>query len=177
MSKVLVVIPDGFEEMETVAPVDLLRRAEVEVVLAGLDKKQLTGRSGIHLLADALYADVAEGDFDLIVIPGGPGHTAMRAHQPLLKQLQEHVSAGKTVAAICAAPTVLLDAGLLANRKRTGHFSIAAEVGPLEPDPVVVDGPIITSQGAGTATRFGLALVEHIKGPDTAEAIAKAICL
>lgn len=176
MSHALIILADGFEEMEAVAPIDLLRRAGVEVTIAGLESMQMTGRNGLRITADALYEEVCDDSFDLLILPGGPGHTALREHAKLRTHLQRHHADSRPVGAICAAPTVLHDAGLLANRQYTGHFSIAEEIGPLGAEAVVEDGTILTSQGAGTATRFGLALVERLKGTATAREVAESIC-
>ena len=176
MSRALIILADGFEEMEAIAPIDLLRRAEVEVLVAGLVNEQITGRNGLRVIADILYESVSEEDFDLIVLPGGPGHAALRSHTGLRALLQRHASAGRPLAAICAAPTVLHDAGLLTGHRYTGHFSVEEEIGPLETSAVVVDSEIITSRGAGTATRFGLTLIEQLKGAETARKVAQSIC-
>lgn len=176
MSRVLIILADGFEEMEAIAPIDLLRRAGMEVLVAGWVQPEITGRNGLRIIADVLYESVSGEEFDLIVLPGGPGHAALRADAGLLAHLQRHASAGRPLAAICAAPTVLHDAGLLKDHRYTGHFSIEEEIGPLENSAVVSDRGIITSRGAGTATRFGLALIEHLKGVETAQQVAESIC-
>ncbi len=167
----------GFEEIETVAPIDLLRRAGAEVVVAALGRDKLvTGRSGVALRADALLADVANEAFDLLLIPGGPGVKALRADGRPARLANAFAEAGKPVAAICAAPTVLGDAGLLAGRRFTAHFSVADELTRARLDErVVEDGCLITSRGAGTAVDFGLALVRRLFGAPKAEEVARAI--
>lgn len=176
MSRALIILADGFEEMEAIAPVDLLRRAGVDVTIAGLEQESVTGRNGVKVLVDTLYDAVSDQDFDLIVVPGGPAHKALRSHRGLRAQLQRHARQDRPIGAICAAPTVLYDAGLLNGHRFTGHFSIKDEVGPLAAEAVVKDGVMITSQGAGTATRFALALVERLKGADVAREVAQSIC-
>lgn len=176
MRRALIILADGFEEMEAVAPIDLLRRAGVDVTVAGLETKEITGRNGLKVVADTTYETVADQEFDLLVLPGGPGHKALRRHEGLRRHLQRHHAQSRPLGAICAAPTVLHDAGLLENRRYTGHFSIAEEIGPLAAEAVVEDGTILTSQGAGTATRFGLALVERLQGTAAAREVAQAIC-
>jgi putative intracellular protease/amidase len=115
--RVLCLLFPGFEEIETIAPVDLLRRAGVEVVVASLTGEKLVkGRCDITVQADASLADVAEQDFDLFVIPGGPGIKAVRADGRAAKLAERFRDAGKPVAAICAAPTVLKDAGISSPR-------------------------------------------------------------
>jgi 4-methyl-5(b-hydroxyethyl)-thiazole monophosphate biosynthesis len=130
MSKrVLCLLAPGFEEIETVTPIDLLRRAGAEVVVASLNgESAVTGRSKLTLLADAALADVAGQDFDLLLVPGGPGVQALRADGRPAKLAREYFEAGKPVAAICAAPAVLKDANLLENKKFTAHFSVYEEL-------------------------------------------------
>jgi protein deglycase len=175
--RVLCLLVAGFEELEAVAPIDLLRRAGAEVTLASLTGAVLvTGRCGITVRADAALADVAADRYDLLFIPGGPGVGALRADGRAAKLAQAFVAAGKPVAAICAAPTVLADAGLLAGRRFTAHDSVWEELPlALADERVVEDGYLITSRGAGTAVEFGLALVRRLFGEPKAKEIANAI--
>jgi 4-methyl-5(b-hydroxyethyl)-thiazole monophosphate biosynthesis len=170
---------NGFEEIETITPVDLLRRAGAEVVLASMEQSpQVVGRCQIVVQADAMLNDLKASDFNLLFIPGGPGVKALRADSRPAKLAQEFAQAGKPVAAICAAPLVLADAGLLVGRKFTAHFSTQAELPQaLALEKVVHDGLFITSRGAGTAVEFGLALVKNLFGAAAAEDVAKAIML
>ena len=175
--RVLCLLFTGFEEIETVAPVDLLRRAGVEVVVASLTgEKLVTGRCNITVQADAALADVAEQDFDLLLIPGGPGIKAVRADGRTAKLAQAYAQAGKPVAAICAAPTVLLDAGLLTGRRFTSHAGVLAELPASQVrERVVEDGNLITSRGAATSVEFGLALVRRLCGDAAVAEVAKGI--
>ena len=177
--RVLCLLINGFEEIETIAPVDLLRRAGAEVVLASLETGvQVAGRCQVTVQADAMLKDLKASDFDLLFIPGGPGVKALRADGRPAKLAQEFAQAGRPVAAICAAPLVLADAGLLAGRKFTAHFSTQAELPQaLAAEKVVQDGLFITSRGAGTAVEFGLALVTCLFGAAAADEVAKAIML
>jgi len=178
MSKrVLCLLGPGFEEIETLTPVDLLRRAGVEVVMASITGETwVTGRCHITIRADATLAEVANQSFDLLFIPGGPGVKGLRADGRPAQLARQFVQAGKPVAAICAAPTVLADAGLLEGRRFTAHFSVHTELpATLAQERVVVDGPIITSRGAGTALDFGLELVRQLEGDAAAQEVAKAI--
>jgi 4-methyl-5(b-hydroxyethyl)-thiazole monophosphate biosynthesis len=175
--RVLCLLFPGFEEIETLAPVDLLRRAGAQVVLASLTgEKLVTGRCQVTVQADAALAEVADHPFDLLVLPGGPGVKAVRAQGRAAELARHFVQAGRAVAAICAAPTVLADAGLLAGRRYTAHFSVHDELpGALAGERVVEDGPLITSRGAGTALEFGLALVRRLLGEAKAREVAAAI--
>jgi protein deglycase len=124
--RVLCLLFPGFEEIETVAPVDLLRRAGVVVVVASLTSDRLvTGRCQIAVQADALLSEVIDEDFDLLIIPGGPGIKMVREDGRAAQLAKKYSEAGKPVAAICAAPTVLADAGLLESRRFTSHLGVA----------------------------------------------------
>lgn len=177
--RVLCILAPGFEEIETLAPVDLLRRAGAEVILASITPERLLeGRCGVRVQADALLADVEKEPFDLVLIPGGPGVKALRANGRAARLALAQVGSGKPVAAICAAPTVLADAGLLTGRRFTAHFSVHGELPTaLGDERVVEDDLLITSRGAGTALDFGLALVRRLYGEECAGEIAKAIML
>ena len=172
---VLCLLVDGFEEIETVTPVDLLRRAGVEVVIAALHDKMATGRGGIRLEADALLADLDPAAYDLLLIPGGPGVGELRRDGRAASLAKDFIAAGKPVAAICAAPLVLLDAGLLDGRRFTAYQSVREELGGGLDERVVVDGDIITSRGPGTAMDFALALVARLVGQAGADQVAAEI--
>ena len=175
--RVLCLLVDGFEEIEALTPVDLLRRAGAEVVLASLAPERLvTGRCQVTVRADAVLADVMHEGFDLLLIPGGPGVAALRADGRPAQLTADHAKEGKLVAAICAAPTVLADAGLLPGKRFTAHFSVYDELpSALPAERVVEDGGIITSRGAGTALDFGFALVRRLFGEEKAQEIATSI--
>jgi 4-methyl-5(b-hydroxyethyl)-thiazole monophosphate biosynthesis len=173
--RVLCLLADGFEEIETVTPVDLLRRAGIEVCIASLHGMSATGRGGIRMEADALLADLDASTFDLLLIPGGPGVELMRRDGRPASLASAFASAGKPVAAICAAPLVLLDAGLLAGRRFTAYQSVRAELGGGLDQRVVVDGNLITSRGPGTSMDFALALVTCLLGQSTADGVALEI--
>ncbi|MBA3848422.1 MAG: DJ-1 family protein [Opitutus sp.] len=179
MPTVLTLLADGFEEIETIAPVDLLRRAGAEVTIASLaENRHATGRSGIVAHADIALSAVEGRLFDMLFIPGGPGVKALRADPRVRMSVDNHAAAGRWLAAICAAPTVLQDAGLLTGKRYTAHFSVARELPDiLANERIVTDGRITTSRGAGTAVEFGLHLVGLLTSPDKAVEVSKAICL
>ena len=177
--KVLVVLADGFEEIEAVTPIDILRRAGLEVLVAGLDKKDVVGSHGIHLTADTLLKDVKIIP-EAIVLPGGPGAARLGKSKDLKAILQFLLSKGKTVAAICAAPGVVLAAhGFLRGKKATcfpGYEKALKTGGAIfSSKRVVTDGHLITSRGAGTALEFSLELVRTLAGPKKASEIAEKI--
>lgn len=176
-STALVIINDGVEELEALAPVDLLRRAGVTVTVASpSDSLDVTGRNGIHLRADARFNPEMEVP-DLLVIPGGPGHKELARNKGLLEFLRKQNEAGKLIGSICAGPVVLKEAGLLNGRRFTSFPATAEELPDRLPDgPVVIDGNLITSWGAGSAIVFALALVESLCGPEKRREIAASIC-
>ncbi|MBA4138086.1 MAG: DJ-1 family protein [Opitutus sp.] len=178
MPTVLTLLAEGFEEIETFAPVDLLRRAGVEVTVASLaDNRHATGRSGIVAHADVALSAVGEQLFDLLFIPGGPGVKHLRADSRVRGLVERHAAADRWLAAICAAPTVLHDAGLLNRRRYTAHFSVADELPAIEVhERIVTDSRITTSRGAGTAVEFGLHLVALLVSTEKSAEVSKAIC-
>lgn len=177
MPTCLVILAEAFEELEAVAPIDLLRRAGVNVTLASLTETTVvTGRCQIGLRPEVHLGALAPQAFDLLLVPGGPGVRHLRADPRVRDLLQLQHARNGFVAAICAAPTVLADAGLLAGRQYTAHPSVASELPHALLDRAVVqDGNIITSRGAGTAIAFGLALVAVLAGEPTARRIATEI--
>lgn len=178
MPTVLAILAEGFEEIEALAPVDLLRRAGAEVTTAALgETMHVTGRSGITLHADTTLAAVEQKLFDCVFLPGGPGVKHLRADPRVRAVVLRHQSPTRWTAAICAAPTVLNDAGLLRGRRYTAHHSVANELTAILPDQrVVADGQILTSRGAGTAIDFGLFLVEKLFSPEKRDEIARSVC-
>ncbi|QYM80505.1 DJ-1/PfpI family protein [Horticoccus luteus] len=178
MRTVLAILPEGFEEAEAVTPIDFLRRAGVRVTLAALgDALTVMGRNGIQLLADNTLRAVSEEVFDCVFLPGGPGVKLFRADARVPELLTRQAARGGWIAAICAAPTVLNDAGLLAGRKFTAHDSVREELPAMEiGKPVVVDGKLLTSRGAGTAAHFGLVLVQELVSAAARNEVAQSVC-
>ena len=174
----LIVMPEGVEEVEAVAPIDLLRRAGVDVTVASLsDTLQVKGRTDIVLVADTSLHALGTRLFDVLILPGGPGVRHLRASAVVIDLVKKHAAAGRMVAAICAAPTVLKDAGVLVGVPYTAHFSVADELPEIRKDVAGVQhGPIITSRGAGTAVPFGLALISALIDDAAAKKVAEAIC-
>lgn len=175
---VLVILAEGFEEVEAAAPVDFLRRAGAEVTLAALPEGiHVTGRNGITLHADTPLSAVAGRSYDCLFLPGGPGTRQLRSDPRVREIVRRHWEEGRWVAAICAAPTVLNDAGLLKGRRYTAHFSVAGELpGLLAEQRTVADGRLLTSRGAGTAAEFGYLLVKKLFSPEKAEEVRRSVC-
>jgi protein deglycase len=175
MKRVLCILENGFEEIETVAPVDLLRRAGTEVMMAGVSSMLVKGRSGISIQADALLGEMDLNGFDVLFLPGGPAVMELRNNPQVLDLIREFAGKGKIIAAICAAPLLLKDAGILEGKAFTAHFSTQTELPSTTGERVVEDGNLITSRGAGTAVEFGLALIQKLHGEAAATEVSKAI--
>ena len=177
--QVCVFLADGFEEIEGLTVVDLLRRAGIEVTTVSVtDSKTIHGAHGIDVLADKLFEEVDYDAQDMLVLPGGmPGTLNLGAHAGLKEKLAKANAEGKFLAAICAAPSVLGRYGYLIGKKATSYPGFEAKLAGAEcvADPVVVDGNVITSRGMGTAIPFSLSLIEQLLDVKTAEKIRKAI--
>lgn len=175
--KALVPLAEGFEEIEAVTIVDILRRAGVDVITAGLSSGIVTGSHGIKIAADVLLSEVKAKSFDLIALPGGlPGTINLRECHRIIELVKEMYVAGKIVAALCAAPTVLYEAGILKGKKFTVHPSQADNI-PFNASSlqVVVDGQIITGQAAGAAMKFAFKIVEKLYGPGKVNEINNSV--
>ena len=175
MSKVLIPLADGCEEIEAVTVIDILRRAGVEVVAAGLSARQIKCSRGTVVMADVLLDDVLNETFDMIMLPGGmPGAEHLKNDQRIISLLQTMSGANNFVAAICAAPMALHAAGLLNNRTATsfpGVLDTLPGSHHYSTEAVVVDGNIVTSRGPGTAMDFALTLVELLCGAEQREKV------
>jgi protein deglycase len=172
VARVLVPLAEGFEEIEAVTIVDLLRRAGIEVRTAALGDPQVTGSHGMTVAADMTLDSAVVADYDMIVLPGGmPGADHLKNDARVVELLQRFAAEGRYTAAICAAPGVLAHAGLLEGRQATSFPGFLREDSAtglqLSEAPVVVDGKIVTSRGPGTAIEFGLALIELLVGAPT----------
>ncbi|CAD5109044.1 DJ-1 family glyoxalase III [Zestomonas carbonaria] len=179
-TRALIAVADGVEDLETVTLMDVLRRAEIEVVVASIEgRRMFTCARGSRLTADAMLVDVLAQEFDLIVLPGGmPGAERLAEHGPLSEMVVRQARGGRLFAAICAAPAVALQRyGVLRQRRMTCYpaFSDRLSGCTFVDQPVVVDGNCITSQGPGTALAFALALVEQLVGKGRRNEVAKAM--
>jgi 4-methyl-5(b-hydroxyethyl)-thiazole monophosphate biosynthesis len=179
MAKTVVVpIAQGVEEIEAVTVIDILRRAGLEVVAAGVTPDPITGRSGIRLLADRPIEQVKPADVDMVVLPGGAEGTAHLQQSVAVQRLiKEAAGRGKHVAAICAAPTVLSSLGLITGKHVTSHPSVEGKLGRVayREERVVIDGNIITSRAPGTAMEFALALVEVLAGKEKVAEVNRGV--
>jgi len=169
--KVLVPLAQGCEELEAVTIIDLLRRAEITVVTAGLDAGPVRASRGTRLLPDATLDEALKQDYDMVVLPGGqPGSDNLNRDPRVHALLRKMADNGKFTAAICAAPSVLAHAGVLKGKRATSFPGVLEKLGHtgvvLQDQPVVRDGKVITSRGPGTAMDFALELIETLAGKE-----------
>ncbi len=179
MKKVCVFLAEGFEEVEALTTVDLLRRAKVYVDTVSITGDYVVrGSNGITVQTEDLFEKVDFSEFDMVVLPGGmPGTKYLREHDGVKAVVKEFADAGKLVAAICAAPMVLSDLDLLKGKKATCYPACEPDVlGAIHTHaPVAVDGNIVTGQGVGAAIEFALKLIEKLESEEIAEEIAESI--
>lgn len=178
MKKVLVPLAPGFEEIEAVTVIDILRRAGTEVTVAGAVEGQVEGRSKIKLDPDVLLDSVAPDRFDMIVLPGGALGAEHLKKNPKVRQILEETDRrGGYLTAICAAPIVLSAAGLLNGKNITSHPSVQSDLaeGKYSEERVVVDGRIVTSRAPGTAMEFAMKLVEILEGRAKMEEVNRGV--
>jgi len=169
MKTVLVPFAEGFEEIEAITIVDILRRAGAEVTVTALNKRNVMGSHGLKIIADTVLDEVLSKNWDMVVLPGGvPGAPTLMDDDRIIKLLQDQGSAKKTSAAICAAPAVLEKAGLTKAKEVTSHpawssrMTTAIHTGAR----VQVAEQLITGQAAGSAMEFAFKLVEILYGPE-----------
>ncbi|MDD2899114.1 MAG: DJ-1/PfpI family protein [Desulfuromonadaceae bacterium] len=178
MTKILIPLAHGFEEIEALTIVDILRRADMEVVMAGLLPGQVVGAHQITVVPDMVLADVDADSFTMIVLPGGqPGTNNLNADPHIHSLLNNFALKNKPIGAICAATIVLASAGLIRGKKVTCYPTYRDQLngGIYVDKPVVSDGSIITSQGPGTAIHLGLALVARLAGRHKSDELSKAM--
>lgn len=177
--KAIVVAAEGFEEIEAISLIDILRRAGIEVTVAGLGNTKVRGAHGLTIITDKELKD-AGSDFDACVFPGGmPGATNLAASERVKGLIQKMNSESKVIAAICASPAIVLaPTGILKNKSATCYPGMQGDFGKdinFKEDVVVADGNVITSRGPATAVSFSLALVEKLLGSETADKLKKAL--
>ena len=179
MKRTAILFADGYEEVEALTVVDLLRRAKIGCDIVAVDDGvEVTGSHGIRVGADKTLSQLVMEEYDGVILPGGlPGVTNLAADSRVLALLKDFAAAGKLTAAICAGPTVLARAGLLEGKKACCYPGMEQELtgAVASTEPVVRDGSIVTSRGLGTAISFALALVSYFQGEAQAQALAKSI--
>lgn len=179
--KAFVFLAKGFEEIEAITPVDILKRAGIEVETISIsNSKEVVGAHGIVVVADYIFDDADLTDADLIFLPGGmPGTTNLDAHEGVKALVQQQLYDQKLLAAICAAPLIIGKMGFLKGKEAICYpgFENLLEGATISKHNVVKDGNIITGKGAGVAVQFALKLVEELKGKDIADKVANEICV
>lgn len=175
MTKVCVLLAQGFEEIEAVTIIDVLRRADVQTTTVGVMGRDVEGAHGIPIQADALLSDVANQKWDWVVLPGGmPGSAHLRDREDVQSFLSKQHKGGASFGAICAAPIALAKAGLLNGLPATSFPGFEKELSSAQylKDEVVVTDRVVTSRGPGTALSFALSLVQVIRGKETRERLS-----
>ena len=179
MSKVAVFFGTGYEEIEALTVVDILRRADVETTMVSItDDRSVTGSHSISVAMDVLLSEVKFDDLDVLVLPGGmPGTKNLEACEALMRQVDAFMEQGRIVAAICAAPSILGHRGFLKGRKACSfpNFESHLEGAEVMDEPAVIDGNIVTGRGMGAAVPFALAILEKLQGKEAADKMAENI--
>lgn len=176
--RVLVILADGFEEIEAITPIDILRRCGLRVVTASIGESlNVEGSHNITVKADKYLSDVANDIFDMVLLPGGPGTRHLRENALVGDIVRRQARDGRGLAAICAAPTILAATGVLGGRNATCYPACEPDMGAAKilHEEVVIDSNIITSRGAGTAMAFALAVAESLVGGKKAGEVARGV--
>lgn len=175
--KVMIPLADGFEEIEALTIIDVLRRAGLKVETVGVVGSTITGAHGVRVITDKRLMEISE-DYDAIVLPGGsPGYINLGRTAKILEILKKMSEEGKIIAAICGAPAVLAKAGILENKKATIYPGMEREIPRPRAERMIVDGNVITAQAAGTAMEFALKLVEILANKEKASEIRKDLVI
>lgn len=179
MSKVYIFLADGFEDIEGLTVVDLMRRAQIDIQTVSIkESKEVKTSHGITMMTDRTFAETDFSDADMLVLPGGmPGTRYLGGYRPLTDLLTDFYNKGGRIAAICAAPSVFADLGFLKGRKATSYPSFMDKLNGAQTteEAVVVDGNVTTSRGLGTAIDFALSLISQLCGKEKADEIADSI--
>lgn len=179
MSKIAVFFATGYEEIEALTVVDILRRAGETVEMVSITgERTVTSSHNVTVEMNLLFSEVDFTTLDVLVLPGGlPGTTNLEAFAPLMEQVDAFVKAGKLVTAICAAPSILGHRGHLKGKTACSALSFEdhLEGAKVVKEPAVIDGDIITGRGMGAAVSFGLAILEKLQGKEAAQAMAEKI--
>ncbi len=179
MSKTAIFFATGYEEIEALTVVDILRRAGEEITMVSITNgRSVTSSHGVEVTMDKVLSEVNFDETDVIVLPGGmPGTKNLEACEALMEQLDAFVKAGKTVAAVCAAPSILGHRGHLKGKKACSFPDMESQLegADVKQEPAVIDGNIITGRGMGAAIPFGLAILEKLQGKEAADAMAAKI--
>ena len=172
---VYVIMADGFEDIEALEPVDILRRAGILVKTAGICNKKVTSSHDVTIETDILIDNINKEDMEMLVLPGGPGHTNLDESEKVQNLISYAMDSNIYIAAICASPSILGKRGVLDGKKYTCFpgFEKFAPNGIFTGEKATLDGKILTGKGAGAAADFGFKMVEILKGNDIADKLRK----
>lgn len=178
-TNVLLPLASGFEELEAVSIIDILRRAHIGVRVSSIEEREVMGANGIKIVCDSMFPDEVIEDYDALVLPGGTeGAKRLFAYTPVATALMTFARENRIIASICASPAlVFAELGLLDKKRATCYPAFKAHLKHYVDEAVVVDGNVITSQGPGTAAPFGFKLIEILKDKASAEEIQAAMLL
>ena len=179
MAKVYQFMADGFEDIEALAPIDILRRGGVEVVTVSINNNAcVQSAHGVTVMADAVFEDCNFSDADLLLLPGGmPGASNLRAHEGVCQAITEQHAKGKRIGAICAAPYILGELGLLQGKRATCYpgFESHLKGATYTAELVTIDGNITTAEGPGAAMPYGYQLLSYFTSPAAIEALKEGM--
>lgn len=175
MKKAILFLADGFEEIEAVSVIDLLRRASIELTIAGVTGPMAVSARGLRVMADIELSKLTSNDYDAFILPGGPGFVSLQRSKKNIDMLLEGFNAGKLICAICAAPTILAKMGILDGRNYTVFPSMRSEIktGTHKECSTVTDGNVITGNGPGAASEFAFAIVAYLLGQEKSDELRK----
>lgn len=171
----MVPLADGFEEIEALTVVDVLRRAGLEVEMVGVVGSVIKGSHGVRVMVDKRLMEVNSKSYDAIVLPGGPAYKILAKSTQIIDMIKDFSRNNKTIGAICAAPVILAEIGLLDEKRATVYPGMEKQLSYPRGNRVVVDGNIITSQAPGTAMEFSMALVKKLCGDSVALKLKKEL--
>ena len=174
--RILCILADGFEDVEALAPVAMMRRAGLQVDLCGLNDVNVTASHGTRVIADKVLNDVNGADYQCLMLPGGKGHKLLEADERVIELIKEFWSEDKYVAAICAAPTILGRLGLLKGKKYTCFTPMNDDFGGEYVDQyVVTDGKLITARAMAASIEFGFKLIEVLGSPELCQQVKERV--
>lgn len=171
-----IIISDGFEEIEMSAILDILRRGGISVSVIGYKSRTLVGAHNLSIITDDIFSNISSQIYDCVILPGGPGCYKLRHCDELNEFLQTHFNKHKLICAICAAPLILYDAGILKNKKYTAHICTYDELtDAISSEHIVVDDNIITGSGPCASLHFGFTILKHLTDERTMHQLANSM--
>jgi 4-methyl-5(b-hydroxyethyl)-thiazole monophosphate biosynthesis len=175
--KALIILADDFEDIEAFTTIDVLERAGIEVTKLGITSKLVTSAHGVRVMVDGLLSGADMAPFDILVLPGGPGYKNLLNSAAVIKTVKQFDKEGKTIGAICAAPIVLAEAGILDDKMAVVYPGLEKKIPRVRDAKVIASGNIITSKGPGTALEFSLMIVERTVGKKAVAKLKQSLIL